>query len=221
MTIKHGIKPSLETVKHEFESRGCILLSTKYVNALTPLDYICHCGTVASIRLSKLRAGQECINCARRKTRLGLMTYTFKEVESIFKLQGLRLLEWHGTNAQLKFLCHCGNTHITKVAAHNLYKIRSCPDCAKAWSLAQGSKNTEEYKEWRLAVYKKDNYTCNKCGTNRMPRAHHLENWSRNTDLRFVISNGAVLCERCHIEFHSLYGRYTNKAQYEDYTYEH
>lgn len=57
-----------------------------------------------------------------------------------------------------------------------------------------------EYKEWRLKVFERDNYTCTKCGdaTGGNLRAHHIKPFCDFPDLRFEVSNGKTLCHVCH-----------------------
>lgn len=60
-------------------------------------------------------------------------------------------------------------------------------------------KSRIEYKEWRTAVFERDNYTCQMC-TTRGGRleADHIKPWSRFPELRYEISNGRTLCVLCH-----------------------
>lgn len=63
-----------------------------------------------------------------------------------------------------------------------------------------------EYKEWRKAVWKKDNYTCQGCGaksTKEKPlHAHHIKEYAQYPDLRYVVENGTLLCKKCHTLTH-------------------
>jgi len=60
-----------------------------------------------------------------------------------------------------------------------------------------------KYKRWRLAVFKRDNYTCQKCSRKGGKlNAHHIKSWSRFPKLRYVLSNGITLCERDHKKVH-------------------
>ena len=54
-------KKTQEEVARLFEERGCILIG-EYVNALTPIDYICKCGTVRK-QLIKDFLKRECRSC--------------------------------------------------------------------------------------------------------------------------------------------------------------
>jgi len=54
-----------------------------------------------------------------------------------------------------------------------------------------------EYKKWREAVFKRDNYTC-KCGNKEYITAHHIKSFAKYPKLRFRVSNGITLCETCH-----------------------
>lgn len=63
---------------------------------------------------------------------------------------------------------------------------------------------TVEYADWRMAVFSRDNYTCQICGDNRGGnlQAHHLKSFSRYVELRFEVSNGQTLCRECHEKVH-------------------
>lgn len=69
-----------------------------------------------------------------------------------------------------------------------------------------------KYAKWRIDVFERDNYTCRKCGDmiGGNLNAHHQYNFNNHKDLRLVVSNGITLCEKCHAEFHHLFGTKNN-----------
>jgi len=65
-------------------------------------------------------------------------------------------------------------------------------------------RESSEYRQWREAVFKRDNYTCQDCGARTIPgkqvflQADHIKPFSLFPELRFEISNGRTLCLDCH-----------------------
>lgn len=61
-----------------------------------------------------------------------------------------------------------------------------------------------EYRQWRDAVFAKDNWTCTKCGQRNgngvevYIEAHHIKPYTKYPDLRFNVNNGITLCKKCH-----------------------
>lgn len=83
-------------------------------------------------------------------------------------------------------------------------------------------KSKKEYRDWRFAVYKAYNFSCDVCGNKSTKDnkivAHHLESYGTNIQLRYEVANGVAMCEHCHIDFHKKYGFGNNTAeQYREY----
>jgi hypothetical protein len=71
--------------------------------------------------------------------------------------------------------------------------------------------NSREYINWRIKVFKRDNYkcqTCNKIGG--YLEAHHIKPFSLYPKLRFELNNGITLCKSCHMKT-DTYGARINK----------
>lgn len=69
--------------------------------------------------------------------------------------------------------------------------------------------HTPEYRAWKVAVFARDNYTCQECGLRSGNgngyihlQAHHIKSFINYPLLRFDIDNGLTLCRDCHYEVH-------------------
>lgn len=103
-------------------------------------------------------------------------------------------------------------------------KGRKQPHCQgeKHWNWKGGiTKESEkircsmEYKQWRDAVFKRDNWSCVICGDrNYLGRirtlvlnADHIKSFAHYPKLRFDINNGRTLCLDCHQKTETFGGR--------------
>lgn len=67
-------------------------------------------------------------------------------------------------------------------------------------------RTSSRYKEWRKAVFERDNYTCQnpECnarsgdGKKVVLHADHIKPFALYPELRFELSNGRTLCKSCH-----------------------
>jgi predicted nucleic acid-binding Zn ribbon protein len=65
-------------------------------------------------------------------------------------------------------------------------------------------RGTIKYKQWREAVFARDNWTCQECGSRSKKglylriEAHHKKPFSTFPELRFIVDNGITLCKKCH-----------------------
>ncbi len=60
---------------------------------------------------------------------------------------------------------------------------------------------TKEYREWRKAVFERDDYTCQReeCEAHGGElHAHHIKPWAWFPELRYEVGNGVTLCKLCH-----------------------
>ena len=82
--------------------------------------------------------------------------------------------------------------------------IKREPKSIKVFKFWQDKHNRESphYKEWRMAVFKRDQFQCQKCGTKGDLQAHHIKPWKDCKRERYDVSNGITLCRKCHLEAH-------------------
>ena len=58
---------------------------------------------------------------------------------------------------------------------------------------------SKKMKDWREAVFKRDNYTCQFCKVRGgYLQADHIKPFALYPDLRFDLDNGRTLCRPCH-----------------------
>lgn len=80
-------------------------------------------------------------------------------------------------------------------------------------------KNSIEWKNWRRAVFERDNYTCQKCvsknykglGRTIEIHPHHIKDRKNFPELQFEVSNGQTLCVDCHRQTDN-YGQKANST---------
>lgn len=58
-------------------------------------------------------------------------------------------------------------------------------------------------QKWSLMVRQRDNYTCKRCGKSKdidkvKVQAHHIKEYHKYQELRYILENGITLCDRCH-----------------------
>lgn len=74
---------------------------------------------------------------------------------------------------------------------------------------------SDETKAWRIAVFERDDYTCQVCGDRGGNKhADHIKPFALFPELRFDVSNGRTLCIPCHRHHGALVfkGRITREA---------
>ena len=101
------VKLTLDFIKSEFKKEGYKLLSTKYKNAHTKLDFICPSGHKHYIKWSNWYVGKRCYFC------YGTRIKTIDDIKSQFEKEGYKLLSTHYINNQTKldYICSKGHKH--------------------------------------------------------------------------------------------------------------
>lgn len=201
---------------------------------------LCSCGEKleTSIRIIKNSGGViTCKKCRNLKKRNTFKT-PFKDVKMYFDNIGCELLsdesEYLNHSSKLTYIAKCGHINSSPYVSFTKSKHKLCKECLKKVKSGENAYNwkggvydsesvkfrkTYEFKKWRRDVFKRDNYTCQICGSygGRL-NAHHLDGYNWCEDRRTDVTNGVTMCEKCHNDFHNNYGRGHNTLlQYYEY----
>lgn len=71
-------------------------------------------------------------------------------------------------------------------------------------SANERARKSKRYFDWRIKVFERDNFTCQKCLNKKELHPHHIKEFAKYPELRFDVENGLTLCERCHGEIHGI-----------------
>lgn len=145
----------------------------------------CDCGNFKDVSGYDLRRGAvKSCGCLFIETRSGL---------------GKRLREWHLEDGNYEIYKQSLPTGID----HHCFK----PNKVRKKTRDE-DKHSVQYKDWRRLVFKRDRYTCQKCGVKSINlRAHHILPYHLYLDLRYVVENGICMCDGCHQAYHKIYGK--------------
>jgi len=66
------------------------------------------------------------------------------------------------------------------------------------WEGGQDKRNNPHSIEWRKAIVRREQGHCRLCLDTEKPVAHHIKKFSTHPDIRWEVSNGILLCKRCH-----------------------
>jgi len=214
--IANSKRFSFKDVKKHFEEQGCELLEIEYIDCKTKMKYKCKCGNINKISFDCFKRGMRCRECG------GTKKLTDEYIKQYFKDHGCELLEKNYINCdtKMRYRCECGE--INKITFYHFKNGQRCKRCSIKKRTGKNNCNynpnltdedrndrriTQEYRDWRRSIYEKHNYTCQKC-SQRGGRlnAHHIEGYAKNKELRTDIDNGITFCQKCHKEFHKIYG---------------
>jgi len=96
-------KLSYEYVKSKFEEEDYILISKKYINSLSKLDYVCPIGHIWNISYSSFKSGQRCKICDRiRRQGSGSPTWKDYSKKELRKIKNYRNRVQFLTNINFK-----------------------------------------------------------------------------------------------------------------------
>lgn len=218
-------KKSLETIKEEVLSLGLQPLFTEYKNAHEKILVKCEkhgefYTTGHRVRLAIKRGSNCCRECCNEKIR-----FSTEYVKKFISNLGLiPLFDEYKNNSQ-KIIVECPKhgkfeTTFDNIRANVKRGFNGCKKCTYI-KISESHKISYEDKEkmrcvpeinkWKRDVRIKYKFTCQNCGQySGKLNVHHILNFSSHPDLRTDINNGIVLCEKCHKEFHRIYGKKNN-----------
>lgn len=213
--------------------------SEEYIESLSPMSaknvtVICpECGEKRTRKYYEIQeAGHTfCKQCFRKKNNYDemigqkfngclVLSYAEPKIQSGKKLTTFNLL------------CSCGKEFITTATRIKSGSTTSCGCSRKEGFMGENNPNynpdlpLEERKgkrgyavtRWSLAVKRRDNFTCQVCGSTEKPVAHHLNSYKNDKDARYDIENGITLCRDCHTDFHvNFMGTYRVPCTSEDF----
>jgi len=180
--------------------------------------------TVAANDLIKLKSCQKC-------SRINLVNKKFGKIiiltdDGYDTRYGRKRRKWIGK-------CECGSekSYLQDLLLRG--DINSCGKCSRPkgenhpnyniFSDRYNRRDSNEYKIFAKQVFKRDNYKCIICGSNKKLNAHHLNAWHWYPQGRFDPNNAVTLCGNkngCHMTFHKIYGKHLNtKEQFEKFIY--
>lgn len=211
-------------------------------------ECLCSCGNTKTATLGSLAIGNvTSCGCAHRD---------HLEGQKFGRLTVIRFSGVVDSEAFWECSCECGGAKTTNSERLKNGGTKSC-GCLKADSLravgalarASGSRRgvngaryrhdlldadreprqikSWEYRQWRTAVYQRDDYTCQCCYKNGARKngglaAHHIESWDHCPEKRYEVDNGITFCSPCHHSFHNQFGRGKNtRAQLDEFMSTH
>lgn len=122
-------KPTIEEIKLEFEKEGYILLSNKYINSKTKLDYICVEGHRGAIKLNDWRSGVRCKECGSHKV-ASVLKHSYEYIKNKFEEENYVLLSSEYKNAFDRLSYVCPNNHKHYIKWNDWQQGHRCPYCA-------------------------------------------------------------------------------------------
>lgn len=229
-THKYYTDKGYEFFSADFSRYSHALVKVEDLHSKSRASVVCKCDICGKERtLSFYQYREVCHECNNKKPvpaatklkqsearvgkRKGELNPSWKGGKPVCKC-GTELSNWRGTLCRECFLKrdqHGCNNHAWKNYTEEEAEI------------AKTERKGYLARRWRIAIRKKFNSTCDICLEDEGKlHAHHLSNWKDNYDARFDEDNGVLLCQQCHMSFHSEYGKTNNTPeQYTEYKESH
>ena len=233
--------PNIKVLSEFYKKVGITdIRDTHYINCKCTID-----GNEWSATVASILSGCNCPKC-RAKFMTDLLRFDLDYVKEELTKTNKNIIilsdKYEGALSYLNVKClvcnnewdatfdglNNGGHGCPKCAIKNNSGINNCnynPDLTdEERELRRNYIGNENYDRWRRDVYKRDNYTCQCCGTKSglgkavVLNAHHLNGYHWDKENRINIDNGITICKSCHDKFHKIYkNKYNTKEQYEEY----
>lgn len=204
------------------QETGYTLLDNIPENGQIKCNWLCPKGHNIFMSYNSIKHSEPCSYCS------GKIQKTEKDYIELAEKLGIKFLGPLPENVYTKtnWLCKCG-TPIFQIY-HNVSKNRFCQKCGLEKITGKNhvmynpnlsdedriqTRSIKEMDLWRKLVYKKFDRVCQKCNKKCKVHAHHIFNWSKYTNLRFIVENGITLCNSCHRKFHNQWGTKDNNIE--------
>ena len=235
-------KLTLQQARQIYIDKGATPLFTEYHGVEYKYPFICcnnGCENIHSMTLNQVRNRGDTPQCKLHSKKGPYRLSLEEDIKPYFKKYGLILItkKYINNTQKLEFICKCwkiGKITWAKCVSQN--QIPRCKECQFKYSYPRGSEskhwkqnlsNSDREinrhrpgdKVWQNSVKRRDNYTCQLCGTKESKEnplsAHHLYNYADYPDKRTDPNNGVCICCDHHIEFHSkeFYGKGNNTPE--------
>lgn len=214
---------------------------SEYKNAHQKLPFICQSHIEKGVQYTSydiliFRKYKGCTFCGHEKG-TEERRYSYQYVNGKFNEKDYTLISSSYSNADEKLDFVCNKHSELGVQQTTFWSVLtancSCQKCRFLQTSGENNFNwkggisserekfkiTPEYRNWRKAVFQRDDYTCQVCGVRGVGlSAHHILNYSEYPELRTDINNGLTICFEHHdtsspFSFHSLYSTRNNTPE--------
>ena len=209
LCFRENSKNKFGDIKKAFESKGYTLLSTKYKNAYSHLDYICPEGHHHSMAWNNFQQGTNCPTCAIKTIKRKLKK-SIEDIRESFRKEGYTLLttEYENSAQKLKFKCPRGHLH--EICWGSWSQGTRCMECYLEDKNGSTNPNWKggiavtpycpifKNKEWRKMIYDRDkdkfcwNPLCE--GKGKRESLHHIDYIKENCEPANIIK----VCNSCN-----------------------
>lgn len=186
-------------LKELVESNGGKILSNKYINSVTPIDFICGCGRKYSLTSTKIKLSKGFCPLCHYERSAKKLSHNYEDVNEFFKQNNCILITKNYINSKqlLEFVCFCGNTY--KKSFNDFMNSPMCGQCGFK-NVASNPKYTFEqifnfYKENNCKLLiSKDEYK------NKLMHADFICSCGKRGNRQIKQFYKTPYCKKCGIE---------------------